>query len=333
MQQKSELERRNDMLLSEVEMVKRKLAQMKLEYDKKTEGLTKMTRDLKKLENSYSVVKKLSAELEAQVKWYQEKHSEISSTRTDMQHQFSSFEDKTRKLEERFEAAQHECNSLAKKLAQKEEQMSQLSDQKDGEYQQLSQKYDELLELCHHVKNDLAYYKSIVNEKEQDGLDVQRRYNEAVNELIRIKEEASSHISSISQLSQQVQELEDQLYVEQEQERVLGKQIQSYRQQISELEEAYRREKVVWSTQSEQHMNLIKFIQSQFSKKKKVCLCAWCISLVSNAFSFQLSSKDFKLANLPNVEDIESKMAKSVAGSSETSSKSDQMDLKKGKLC
>lgn len=288
MQQKSDLKLRNEVLLSEVEMVKRKLAQMKLEYEKKADDYDKITRDFQKLANSYKVVKDLSIELEKQVDWFQKRHSQIRSTRTDMENQFNNFEAHAKVLEADLETSQQECANLTKRLAEKEEEISQLREQKDSEYQQLSKKYDDLLEHCHQVKNDLAYYKSVVNEREQDSLEMQRRYNESVNELIRIKEEASSHISSIAQLSHQLHEMEDQLYIGQEQERVLNKQIQTYRQQIKELEEAVKREKIAWATQSEQHMKLIEYIQSQFAKKKKVYLAfAFSVSNIFLTFSCQ----------------------------------------------
>ena len=278
----TEFEKKHQILLLEIESIKRKNAALRLEIQRKDTELDNVISEKSKLKKSHEALKKVCSELEVQVESFSQKFTNASSAKKNLQQQQYSITDEMSHLKNELYLANQKYNqiysekeNILNKLTNKEHELKIMLTNEKNRIQNLQNDLEMAQDSVSRLEDKVAWLEanledsnSIIKRLEQD--------NAIINEqLVKIKEEASGYISEIYELKKEKGELEEQLYIADAHEKALRTTNHELRKYFEMQEAELHQRKYTYDETTAQQMKLIEYLTQQSDdklNKRKVCI-------------------------------------------------------------
>lgn len=277
-----EFENKHQILLSEIELVKRKNAVLQIELQRKNTEIDNLTSEKNKLHRSHETLKKVCTDLERQAECFSEKFTNASSAKKSLQKQQCSISDQLTHLKDDLFLANQRNSQL---LLEKDEILNKLNTKEHELKTMLNNEKNKIQNLQHDLEMSqdnvrrLEDKVSWLEENLEDSNGITNRYDQdnalLKKELAAIKEEASGYISKIYELEREKAQLIDDLDVAYANQRALEQSNEKLREYFEMKEEEMHRKKYTLEETSQQQMKLIEFLAKQTddkTPKRKVCI-------------------------------------------------------------
>lgn len=275
------------MLLNEIETIKRKNAALKVDIEKKVAEIEMITTEKNRIQKSHQTLKQVSKQLEEQLKAFTDRYTEVSTVKKTLIQQKSSISTEIDCLKQQLSDANEKIELLRKekeeafveKCSAEMEFKNSLSEQKI-QFNKLSREFDIEREKCQQLEERIEWYEENLNECQMEISKLDR-------DLVLIKEEAANHITIITALRSEKEQLMEELGSKIQFENTLLEKIEYLKNEFDMKEDEMKRDRAAISETLSQHKKLIDFISSKQLGQKKVCLVAGVI-LKSNPLSQSL---------------------------------------------
>ena len=255
--------------MNEIESIKRKNAALKVEIEKKTADIEAISNEKARLDKSHQTLKLISKQLEDQLKTYSEKFSQVSTAKKSLIQQKSYICDE-------IDTLKHKLETTIEKLIQVTKEKEELANEFDIksidfknklseqtiDYNKLSREYNIETEKCHQLEEKIKWFEENLNDCNVEI----KRLNK---ELILIKEEAANHITVITSLRNEREELVEELNNKLLFENALLEKIETLKNEFDEKESEMIRDRITINETLAQHKKLIEFISSKNLGSKK----------------------------------------------------------------
>lgn len=278
----TEFEQKHQILLLEIESIKRKNAALRLEIQRKDTEIDNSNSEKNKLKKSHEALKKVCNELERQVDSYSQKFTSASSAKKSLQQQQCSISDEMSHLKNELYLANQKSSQLylekediLNKLTTKEHELKTLLTNEKNRIQNLQHELELSQDSVRRLEDKVSWLEA--NLEDSNGT-VQRfeQYHISVNEeLVKIKEEASVYISNILELQKENRELNEKLENSIAHEKALQASYQRLQTFFEVKEEEMNRKKHAFEETTSQQMKLIEYLAQQSddkSHKRLVCI-------------------------------------------------------------
>ncbi|KAJ6216196.1 hypothetical protein RDWZM_007353 [Blomia tropicalis] len=272
----SELEKKHQLLLKEIETIKRKNAALQVEIDRRNHENDNLNLEKKKLTRTNETLKKLCTELETQVDTYSKKCSEVLNAKKSLIKQKSSHDDELSFLHEELSRykemhgqLKQENEEYLSKLSQTELEMKNSFTEQKIQVDKLIRENQLEQEKCKQLEDTVDWLHESIEDLEQQLVSLNDERFSITAELSQIKEEASKHITKVSELEQEKRQLLEELQVKSEYEEELIERINFLRDHLKSKEDEMNRNQFALGQTFSQQMKLIKLLQEKAECPKK----------------------------------------------------------------